>query len=210
MLFRSLYPVSIEPMSMGSTFKTNRSEESFYLPVLGNHNILNALAAMLAAEFLGVSFDKMNDGFAGLKLTNMRMELSEGSHGEKIINDAYNASPTSMNAAIDLVANLSGYSRKILVLGDMLELGPLEEEYHYKTGASLDVGKIDYVFTYGKLSESIAKGAKEVLGNDKVFAFMDKEQLSDELKKYVNNETIVLVKASRGMKLEEVVQSLQN
>jgi UDP-N-acetylmuramoyl-tripeptide--D-alanyl-D-alanine ligase len=204
-----LYPVSIEPMENGNKFRTNHGDESFYLPVLGNHNILNAMAAMLAAEFLGVPFEKMNDGFAGLKLTNMRMELSEGAHGEKIINDAYNASPTSMNAAIDLVANLSGYSRKILVLGDMLELGPLEEEYHYKVGASLDGEKIDYVFTYGKLSESIAKGAAEVLGEDRVFAFNDKEQLSNDLKNYVTNESIVLVKASRGMKLEDVVKSLQ-
>ncbi|WNF23190.1 UDP-N-acetylmuramoyl-tripeptide--D-alanyl-D-alanine ligase [Mesobacillus jeotgali] len=204
-----LYPLSIEPMENGNKFKTNLVDETFYLPVLGNHNILNALAAMLAAEFLGVPFEKMNDGFAGLKLTNMRMELSEGAHGEKIINDAYNASPTSMNAAIDLVANLSGYSRKILVLGDMLELGPLEEEYHYKVGTSLEPGKIDYVFTFGKLSESIAKGAKEVLGDDRAFAFQDKQQLSNELKKYVTDETIVLVKASRGMALEEVVHALQ-
>lgn len=203
------YPVDIEPVENGNKFKTNLGDETFYLPVLGNHNILNALAAMLAAEFLGVPFEKMNDGFAGLKLTNMRMELSEGHKGEKIINDAYNASPTSMNAAIDLIANLSGYSRKILVLGDMLELGPLEEEYHYNVGASLDAGKIDYVFTYGKLSESIAKGAKEVLGKERVFSYQDKQDLSNELKKYVTDETIVLVKASRGMALEEIVGALK-
>ena len=208
-LDNDVYPVNIEPMENGNKFTTNLGDETFYLPVLGNHNILNALAAMLAAEFLGVPFEKINGGFASLKLTNMRMELSEGAHGEKIINDAYNASPTSMKAAIDLVANLSGYSRKILVLGDMLELGPLEEEYHYKVGASLEPGKIDYVFTFGKLSESIAKGAKEVLGDDRAYAFQDKQQLSDKLKKYVTGETIVLVKASRGMALEEVVQSLQ-
>lgn len=204
-----LYPVTIEPMANGNLFTTNKSDERFYLPVLGNHNILNALAAMLAAEHLGVPLAKMNQGFAGLKLTNMRMEMSEGAHGEKIINDAYNASPTSMNAAIDLVANLSGYGRRILVLGDMLELGPLEEEYHYKVGAGLDPDKIDYVFTYGKLGASIASGAKEHLGEDRVFAFEDKDLLSTELKKCVNSESIVLVKASRGMKLEDVVFSLQ-
>ncbi|MBT2685603.1 UDP-N-acetylmuramoyl-tripeptide--D-alanyl-D-alanine ligase [Bacillus sp. ISL-37] len=204
-----LYPVSIESIENGNKFKTNVGDETFYLPVLGNHNILNALAAMLAADFLGVPSKKMNDGFASLKLTNMRMELSEGAHGEKIINDAYNASPTSMKAAIDLVANLSGYNRKILVLGDMLELGPLEEEYHYKLGSSIDAGKIDYVFTFGKLSEAITKGAKEVLGDERAFSFQDKQQLSNELKKYVTGETIVLVKGSRGMALEEVVHALQ-
>lgn len=204
-----LYPVAIEPWENGNQFTTNLGSATFFLPVLGNHNILNALAAMLAAEFLGVSFEQMNEGFASLKLTKMRMELSEGVHGEKIINDAYNASPTSMNAAIDLVANLTGYRRKILVLGDMLELGPLEQEYHYKVGTSLDASKVDYVFTYGELSESIARGAKEMLGENRVFAFHDKQKLSEELKNYVTNETIVLVKASRGMALEEVVRALQ-
>lgn len=204
-----LYPVSIESIENGNKFKTNDGDETFNLPVLGNHNILNALAAMLAAEFLGVPFEKMNAGLASLKLTNMRMEISEGAHGEKIINDAYNASPTSMKAAIDLVANLSGYNRKILVLGDMLELGPLEEEYHYKLGSSIDAGKIDYVFTFGKLSEAITKGAIEVLGDERAFSFQDKQQLSNELKKYVTSETIVLVKGSRGMALEEVVHALQ-
>lgn len=204
-----LYPVSIEPMANGNRFRTNLSEEQFYLPVLGNHNILNALAAMLAADHFGVPFATMNEGFAGLKLTNMRMEMSEGSHGEKIINDAYNASPTSMNAAIDLIANLNGYSRKILVLGDMLELGPHEEEYHLKVGAALESGKIDYLFTYGKLGAVIAKGAKGTLGENRVFSFDEKELLSNELKKYVNKESIVLVKASRGMKLEDVVFSLK-
>jgi UDP-N-acetylmuramoyl-tripeptide--D-alanyl-D-alanine ligase len=204
-----LYPVSIEPMENGNMFRTNLSEEQFYLPVLGNHNILNALAAMLAADHFGVPFATMNEGFAGLKLTNMRMEMSEGSQGEKIINDAYNASPTSMNAAIDLIANLNGYSRKILVLGDMLELGPHEEEYHFKVGAALESGKIDYLFTYGKLGAVIAKGAKAMLGENRVFSFDEKELLSNELKKYVNKESIVLVKASRGMKLEDVVFSLK-
>jgi UDP-N-acetylmuramoyl-tripeptide--D-alanyl-D-alanine ligase len=137
------------------------------------------------------------------------MELLEGQSGEKIINDAYNASPTSMNAAIELIANLPGYKKKILVLGDMLELGPQEEDFHYSTGKSVDPEKVDYVFTFGKLGEYIAKGAKEVLPHERVAAFTDKQPLIEELKKHVDPETIILVKASRGMKLEEVVSALQ-
>ncbi|MDV2687111.1 cyanophycin synthetase, partial [Alkalihalophilus lindianensis] len=90
------------------------SGETFELPVLGTHNILNALAAMLIARYFSIPFEKMSEGLEGIKLTNMRMELVEGRHGEKIINDAYNASPTSMMAAIELVSNLQGYDRKIL------------------------------------------------------------------------------------------------
>lgn len=204
-----VYPIRIEQNDSGSTFKINGTNEDFYLPVLGTHNVLNALAAMIAASHFGVPYEKMNEGFSGLKLTNMRMELLEGKNGEKIINDAYNASPTSMNAAIELIANLPGYKKKILVLGDMLELGPQEEDFHFTIGKSVDAEKVHYVFTFGKLGKFIAKGAERSLSVERVFAFTDKQPLIEELKKHVDNETIVLVKASRGMKLEEVVSALQ-
>lgn len=205
----NIYPLHIEQNDSGSTFRINASEEEFYLPVLGTHNVLNALAGMMAASHFGVPFEKMNDGFAGLKLTNMRMELLEGSKGEKIINDAYNASPTSMNAAIELIANLPGYKKKILVLGDMLELGPQEEDFHFTIGKTIDADKIDFVFTFGKLGEFIAEGAEQSFPGGRVFAYTEKMSLIKELRKHVDNETIVLVKASRGMRLEEIVTALQ-
>lgn len=205
-----LYPVKVEQTSKGSTFLVNQNSQPFQLPVLGQHNILNALSAMLAAKFFGIPFDQMNEGFSELKLTNMRMELLEGFRGESIINDAYNASPTSMNAAIELITNLNGYKRKILVLGDMLELGPKEEEYHYQVGLSLNPEQIDYVFAYGRLAAFIGEGATKVLGNDRVYSYDDKRKLMEKLKSVVTSESLVLVKASRGMKLEEVVTTLQS
>ncbi|MFJ7728729.1 UDP-N-acetylmuramoyl-tripeptide--D-alanyl-D-alanine ligase [Neobacillus sp. NPDC097160] len=204
-----LFPTEIIQLDQGNTFITNRSDESFDLPVLGTHNILNALASMLIADYFSIPFEKMNEGLADIKLTNMRMELVEGQQGEKIINDAYNASPTSMMAAIELVSNLKGYNRKILVLGDMLELGPEEEQYHLQIGEGLSADKIDFLFTYGALGGDIAKGARKVLGQQKVFAFTDKAELIQKLKAFVDPETLVLVKASRGMRLEEIVTELQ-
>ncbi len=207
--FNTLYPTSIVPADNGSRFKINGLEQEFELPVLGTHNIMNALAAMLVADHFGISYEQMNSGFSTLKVTNMRMELVEGSNGEKIINDAYNASPTSMKAAIELVTSLSGYEKKILVLGDMLELGPEEQSFHFEVGKEIDSNQINYVFTYGQLGEFIANGAKEVFPEERVFAFRDKTLLLKELKKYTNQKTLILVKGSRGMKLEEVVQGLQ-
>jgi UDP-N-acetylmuramoyl-tripeptide--D-alanyl-D-alanine ligase len=204
-----LFPTEITQMAQGNRFKMNASTESFELPVLGTHNILNALAAMHIAHYFSIPYEKMKDGLSGIKLTNMRMELVEGKRGEKIINDAYNASPTSMMAAIDLVSNLQGYDRKILVLGDMLELGPQEEQYHLQIGEGLDAEKTDILFTFGPLGEHIAKGARKILGEQRVFAFRDKAELIEELKKHVNEQTLILVKASRGMKMEEIVTALQ-
>lgn len=202
-----LYPLHIEALNNGSTFQINQIASPFELPVLGNHNILNALAAMLVAEYFNIPFEKMNKGLQSLKLTNMRMELVEGKSGVKIINDAYNASPTSMLAAIDVLKKLPGYKQKIAVLGDMLELGDKEEAFHYEMGEHLE--GIDYVLTYGKLGCSIAKGAKTVLPEDHVFSFQEKQPLIESLASYLNEDTVVLVKASRGMKLEEIVKAIQ-
>ncbi|WP_059171518.1 UDP-N-acetylmuramoyl-tripeptide--D-alanyl-D-alanine ligase [Bacillus sp. FJAT-27445] len=204
-----MFPVEITQSAHGNEFRVNLTSDKFYLPVLGNHNIMNAMAAMLVARYFSISFEEMAEGLKSVRLTQMRMELSEGENGEKIINDAYNASPTSMSAAIELVSNLAGYAKKVLVLGDMLELGPLEKEYHLKIGEMLDPAKIDLVFTCGQLGALIAEGAKKALGTERVYAFTDKEMLSNEVKKHTDSHTLVLVKASRGMRLEEVVSSLQ-
>lgn len=204
----SLYPTEITTSDSGSHFKVNNHDEKYYLPVLGTHNIMNALSAMLVASHFGIPFSDFNEGFKTLKLTNMRMELLEGARGEKIINDAYNASPTSMKAAIELVATLPGYTQKILVLGDMLELGPDEVEFHYEIGKALNPENIHFVFTFGQLASEIARGARESMTGNQVFSFTDKQKLIEELKERTNAETLVLVKASRGMKLEEVVTGL--
>lgn len=205
----NLFPVDITQLGKGTRFTINASNEIFEMPVLGTHNILNALAAMQVACYFEIPFETIREGLKEVKLTNMRMELVEGSHGEKIINDAYNASPTSMMAAIELVANLRGFERKILVLGDMLELGPEEEQYHLRIGEALDKAKIDFLFTFGSLGSHIAKGARPQLGEQLVFTFSDKLELYRKLIQYVNKSTLVLVKASRGMKLEEIVKALQ-
>lgn len=204
----TIYPTSFHLTNEGSTFTTNIVDTRFHLPVLGAHNILNALGAMLIAHHFHLPFEKMNEGFANLKLTNMRMEMMEGKRGEKIINDAYNASPTSMKAAIDLVSQLTGFQNKVLVLGDMLELGNREEQFHIDLGKSINPDKIDYVFTYGTLGQKIAEGARSVFPENRVFSYLDKEQLLENIKKRTDKDTIILVKASRGMKLEEVVEGL--
>ncbi|MBP3040200.1 UDP-N-acetylmuramoyl-tripeptide--D-alanyl-D-alanine ligase [Bacillaceae bacterium Marseille-Q3522] len=205
-----LYAAEIQQTAEGSLFRVNiRPEIAYHLPVLGTHNVLNALAAIAAAAHFQIPYEKMDEGFSNLQMTHMRMELVEGASGEKIINDAYNASPTSMKAAIDLVSDLPDFKEKILVLGDMRELGVNETQYHYEIGKSINAKKIEYVFTYGKLGSFIAKGAKEVMPEDRVFTFMDKEALVNKLKSFIQEDLIILVKGSRAIRLEEIVAALQ-
>ncbi|WP_163102441.1 UDP-N-acetylmuramoyl-tripeptide--D-alanyl-D-alanine ligase [Peribacillus alkalitolerans] len=202
-----MYPLSIQTREEDTLFKTNMYSEDFILPVLGAHNVLNAMAAMLVANELSVTVEQMKVGLQSVKLTNMRMEMQKGINGEKVINDAYNASPSSMKAAMDLVAELKGFEKKILVLGDMLELGPNEVEFHKDLGKQVP-SSVDFLFTFGRLGKSIAEGAENVLPKQNIMPFEDKEILITELQKHVGKDVLVLVKASRGMELEEVVHAL--
>lgn len=206
-----LFPVTITQGPDSTLFTTGgENHHDFEIPVLGQHNVLNALAAILAARELHIDNESIHKGLKSIRLTNMRMEMVEGAKGQKIINDAYNASPTSVKAAVELIEGLSGFENKILVLGDMLELGEQEKDFHLKIGELIAVEHIDKVFTYGPLAEYIAKGASKTFSAENVQSFQDKQELIEVLKNSTGAHDLILVKASRGMKLEEVVKSLQN
>ncbi|AZB41372.1 UDP-N-acetylmuramoyl-tripeptide--D-alanyl-D-alanine ligase [Bacillus sp. FJAT-42376] len=204
-----LYPSDVVQSDTGVTFTVQPGGEAFSIPVLGKHNVWNALAAIAAARRFGLTDDAIRSGLSNLAMTAMRLELSKCSKGWSVINDAYNASPTSMKAAIKLTEDLDGYSRKILILGDMLELGDREAEFHEETGEVITMGKTDLVFTYGRLGEWIAKGAKKNLPADQVASFTDKQELIAAVKKAAKPGDLFLVKASRGMRLEEAVEALK-
>ncbi|UCZ52411.1 UDP-N-acetylmuramoyl-tripeptide--D-alanyl-D-alanine ligase [Bacillus shivajii] len=203
------YPVQIDQKTNGTYFTINgENETEFFIPVLGKHNINNALSAIAIAKQFDVSMPNIKKGLEMIQITGMRTELIQGEDGVAVINDAYNASPTSMQAAIELLQDLNGYKKKIVVLGDMLELGDSEEAFHYDVGEGIDNSKINYVFTIGELGRKIAEGAKVNFSPNHVLAFDDKQMLIAKLKEVVEEGAIVLVKGSRGMKLEEVVNAL--
>lgn len=204
------YPTGIMNHPGGTTFTTSRHDgQVFTLPLPGRHNVVNCLAAMAVAEHYGVTGEKMAEGLAGLKLTGMRIELIQTKAGLTLLNDAYNASPTSMKAAIDVLQSMKGAGSKIAVLGDMLELGPDETAFHAEVGSYLDASKVDRVFTYGPLSIHLADAARASFGPDRVHAYADKTELTAALLNTVGAKDIVLFKASRGMKLEETLQALR-
>ncbi|QQZ09170.1 UDP-N-acetylmuramoyl-tripeptide--D-alanyl-D-alanine ligase [Heyndrickxia vini] len=204
-----VFPTYIEKEDNGSKFSINIApDKNFFLPVLGEYNVLNALAGIIAALELDLSMEEIESGLKSLKLSSMRMELHSGINGTKVINDAYNASPTSMKAAIHMLENLDQDARKIVVLGDMLELGENEIQFHKEVGSTINQDKIHYVFTYGDLGKHIAESALEKFTPERVFNFSDKQDLIHSLKSVIKGNEWILVKGSRGMKLEEVVKSL--
>ncbi|MGL6145632.1 MAG: glutamate ligase domain-containing protein, partial [Macrococcoides caseolyticum] len=183
-------------------FKVN--DDTYIVPTLGSHNARNATIAIAIGSYLGLSPEQINHSLQQLELTGMRMEQLEGKDGALLINDAYNASPTSMKAAIDTVSQMDS-EVKIIVFGDVLELGEDEVMYHKQVGAYLQGKQIDYVFTTGNAARHISKAAEPFTT---VQHFDTKEALTNHLKGMLNAHTSVLFKASRGMKLETIINEL--
>ncbi|KIL52191.1 UDP-N-acetylmuramoyl-tripeptide--D-alanyl-D-alanine ligase [Jeotgalibacillus soli] len=206
-----LYPKELKVTEQGSeVLLTSGRDQYIQVPVLGRHNVLNALAAVRVGLHLGLSLSSIARGIKSMKLTGMRMERVEGAKGEIIINDAYNASPTSMHAAIQFAEDMTAAGKKIVVLGDMLELGDEEAAFHRKIGNEIRADRIDYVLTYGDRAHLIAEEAAKHFPSGRVRSFrQDKEELIKIIKQLTAENDLVLVKGSRGMALEVVVEALQ-
>ncbi|SFD82543.1 UDP-N-acetylmuramoyl-tripeptide--D-alanyl-D-alanine ligase [Lentibacillus persicus] len=178
--------------------------EEYKLPLLGSHHALNAAFAVTIAKRLGIEITKIKQALTELELTSMRFEMIDGKNGASIINDAYNASPTSMKASVDVVKTLDGFKQKVLVLGDMFELGDQSKSLHQTVAESID-DSVDAVFTIGEDSREITSRVKTQHQSIDCRHFTSREELSAALKDYINEGTLILFKASRGMKLETFV-----
>ncbi|MCS4487056.1 UDP-N-acetylmuramoyl-tripeptide--D-alanyl-D-alanine ligase [Staphylococcus americanisciuri] len=187
----------------GITFVLN-NKETYRIPVLGAHNMKNATYAIAVARELGVDPETIQQQLQQLELTGMRMQKFTAQNGAVVINDAYNASPTSMKAAIDTIAQMTG--RKILVFGDVLELGPQSAALHAEVGRYLRDKEIEVLFTFGDASKALCEAG--ALYVDRATHFASKAELTEVLSAMLKSDDIVLVKGSRGMKLEEVVDAL--
>ncbi|MGO1367777.1 MAG: UDP-N-acetylmuramoyl-tripeptide--D-alanyl-D-alanine ligase [Senegalia sp. (in: firmicutes)] len=198
--------ISTDKNGIRFTIKNDISKE-FFLPMLGNHQIFNTSAAIAASRHLDISFKNIQDGLNTLELTAMRNELIHG-HGFDILNDSYNSNPDSSKAALKTIYSLSNYKQKIIVFGDMLELGKKEIEMHKEIGELIDFSKIDYLFTFGDLAKHTGNQAKKNTLDKKVFSFDDKSKLISKIKEVLKEDSIILLKGSRGMKLEEIEKNL--
>lgn len=192
----------------GLEFTIHGSPTRFQIPLLGEHNVLNAIAAVAVGRECGLTDEDIAIGLRDAKVTGMRIEVIKGIKGMKILNDAYNASPTSMKAALQLLNELPGHETKIAVLGDMLELGDEEKKYHQEVGEQLDPSAIDWLCTYGSRGKWIAEGASRRFPQERILSSLDKQEIIDFVSNLADANTVTLIKASRGMKLESVAQGL--
>jgi UDP-N-acetylmuramoyl-tripeptide--D-alanyl-D-alanine ligase len=204
-----LIAYNIETTDRGSKFSVKGLiDGEFYISVLGKHQVKNTLNAMLVCKALNLSDEQIREALKQVQLTDMRMQLVHGEGEVLFVNDAYNAAPTSMKAAIDFIRTSSMRADKWLILGDMLELGEDERRFHEEIADVIDAATIQQVCLYGpRMKWLYNKLVGEFDQSNILYSESDFEPIIQKIKAEASNESIILLKGSRGMKLETILQS---
>ena len=194
---------SYEFSDRGSKFVLDGKE--YKISLLGKHNISNTAIAIELAKKIGLTDEEIQSGLKEIKISNMRFQ--EIKIGEDIyINDAYNASPTSMKAAIDTLNEIYNDKYKIAILGDMLELGENEVDYHIDVLNYLLDKKIKLIYLYGeRMKKAYDIFMKSKSEEYRFWYYPTKEGIVESLKN-IRMEKVILLKASRGTALEDIIK----
>lgn len=189
----------------GSEYDTNINgcDLKVNVPVGGMHFVYNSLASFAIGTHLGIELNDILKGIEKFELTKMRMDIVTYKDDVLVINDTYNASYDSMKSGLEYLAKLNN-GKKVAILGDMLELGEYSEDLHRKVGKCVANNDIDILITIGKEAKHIADEAK-INGVQNVYICESNEEAIQVLKNDIAlKDMAILVKASRGMKLEEI------
>lgn len=200
-----LYPLDIYKGNEHLSFDVISDQKEFRVkvPAIGDHFIKNSLFAVAVGLACGVSVEDIQSGILSYSPSGLRQKIYMKNE-IRVIADCYNASPESMDASLKVLHQFEG--RKIAVLGDMLELGDLAQSAHRKVGETAVSLGVDKIFTYGKVSYHIMLGAWEAgIQKENAVNFIDPQSLAELLKKEMKPGDTVLFKASRRMKLEEII-----
>lgn len=194
-----------------TTFLSNLGSTEITLPIIGDYNVKNALIALAIGQLCEVPFSAMVQGLEHFKATKNRAEWLEGKNGLEILSDVYNANPTAMKVIIDNFSQLETPKRKVLVLGDMLELGEDARLLHASVGEHIFPEQIDAVYLYGDLIQDLQTALEKKASSWVHYYPLDqKEKLVTDLQKYCDSQTMMLLKASNGTNLLSVVEKLQD
>lgn len=180
------------------------------VPLPGIHNVRNALAAVASACAWSITAEEARRGLSAVRPAAMRGEVLRLAPGITVLNDCYNSNPVALAATVDLLAATIDVTRRVLVAGEMLELGPTSAELHREAG-SFAAGKTDWIFGVQGHAEEIVQGAVAAghpAGRARFFE--NSEQAAEFLAAFVERGDFVLVKGSRGVKMERIVEALRS
>ena len=190
----------------------NGKRREINFPLLGRYNVYNALAASAVAFALGIELDLIKRRLSSFKPLDLHMQLINFNKGIKILNDSYNASPLSVKSALETFTEAAQNNRKIAILGDMLELGEEANFYHREIGKEIVKLSIDILITIGQRGKMIAQSSiEEGMERERVFSFEKNEKinLANNLLSLAKPGDFILLKGSREMKMEEILEFWQ-
>ena len=202
----------IEYYNSGLKFKINYKDQIFPSELknaIADYQIYPILAGVGVGIYFNLKLDEIIKSLKTYKILSKRMEKFEGMKDSIIIDDTYNSSPEALKKAVQALNNISFGKRKIAVLGDMLELGKDSEKLHREIGKIISKTNIDYLVTFGEKARYISDEAlKNNFSKNKVFSFFKKNYIIKLLKEIIKENDVVLVKGSRGMGMEEIVEKI--
>jgi UDP-N-acetylmuramoyl-tripeptide--D-alanyl-D-alanine ligase len=179
------------------------------LPLLGTHNLMNALAAAAVGVALGVPAEGIVQGVQTYRGMYGRMVLRHGPDAVKLLDDTYNASPHSMQAALQFLAHLPVKGQRIAVLADMLELGETAPQLHQEVGALVAHSAVHHLIVFGPLAQHIASGARQAgMAPRCIHTATSHQDILTLLTPLLGPHDVVLLKGSRGMAMERLVEAL--
>jgi UDP-N-acetylmuramoyl-tripeptide--D-alanyl-D-alanine ligase len=209
--------VNIRSMENGMMFDLicgKRVVTNVQIPVLGRHNVRNALAAYAVGRQLGIQDDVIRSGLLAFVGADMRQKIYD-MNGVTVIEDCYNASPESMRAALDVLASVAarGGGRSAALLGDMLELGEDSRLLHDQIGVYAASVKVNLLFCYGRMADVVAAAAiKNGIRAENVFVSLDTDDpqtMADMILHVIRSGDVLLVKASRAVAAERVLECMR-
>lgn len=187
------------------TLEYKGAVQKFRLPIPGRHNAFNSALAVAAGAQLGITMEQAAHALAQAELTDKRLTV-RGKNGLKVIDDTYNASPDSMKGALDVLMHTKGL-RSVAILGDMFELGDTSAGQHELVGRYAAQAGVDLLIAVGKDAGYIKQGAEQA-GLENVLWFPKKQDFFKNMDSIIEKGDVILVKGSRGMKMEEIVKKI--
>lgn len=190
----------------GMRFKTDWFDEWFDLPILGRHQVINACSGIAIGKTFGLSYEEIQEGLSKVTLTVHRLQIRR-INGATVIDDTYNSNPGSLKAALELLSAYDEKYDKYAVLGDMLELGDESDNLHAGIGDSIDFSRFRDTYLLGEEMKNLKDNLKNQ--NINCHHYSDRRELLEDLKQITRENSIILFKASNGLRFYDLISDLE-